>query len=94
MSIEFDSAEETRALSIEYFEKKKKKETKSHLKEIKKCINYAVKNGESRTQVEIPKYLEEDIQDTLKYKGYKVNHAGGGYLSDPLYTVSWEDEGE
>lgn len=100
MKVELNSAEETRELSIEYFEKKKKKELKPLLREIKKSINYAAVKGRSGAQVDIPKYLEEEVLSILKKKGYEVNQVekihewGGYYANNPPYDISWEDKGE
>lgn len=100
MNVEFNSAEETRTIANEYFEKKKKKEIKPLLREIKKDINCAAKLGRSGTQVNIPKYLEEEVLSILKNKGYEVNQVekinswGGFYADNPPYDITWENKGE
>lgn len=97
MSVEFNSVEETRALSIEYFEKKKKKELKPLLKVIKKDITFAAKHGKSETQVDIPTYLEDEVLSLLVSNGYKVDqryHWKVRYADIPSYIISWEDKGE
>lgn len=100
MNIEFDSAEETRELVSEFYKKRQKKELNPLLREIKKKISYAAKLGRSGTQVDIPKYLEEEVLIILKKKGYEVNQVekihewGGYYANNPPYDISWEDKGE
>lgn len=91
MKVELNSAEEIRELSIKYFEKKKKKELKSFLRDIKKSINYAAVTGRYNTQVDFPKYLEKETLSILKSKGYIVSQADnifGAYNSIPTYIVS------
>lgn len=99
MKVELNSAEETRAITNEYFETKKKKELKPLLKVIKKDITIAAKHGKSETEVGIPVYLEEEILNLLEKNGYKVTQLDkynwlGCYGGNPPYVVSWKDEGE
>ncbi|WP_239705033.1 hypothetical protein [Mammaliicoccus sp. E-M24] len=97
MKIKFNSAEETRAIASEYFEKKKEKKLKLLLKAIKKDIACAAKLGKSETQVDIPTYLEDEVLNILVSYGYKVDqryHWKVCYADIPSYIISWEDEGE
>lgn len=96
MSIELSGAEEIKNISDKTFEKRKKKEIKHLLRDIKKEIAHTARQGHYKTQVYIKKYLEEDVVSLLISKGYEVEQVEnyGSYMGNPPYIVSWEDKGE